>query len=73
MNSAEQAARVAAVIAGYQKLYGVSDEELAVRMRMTRQTLCKRKREPGTYRVDELIAAAKTFGITLKDMIGGRI
>ena len=73
MNSKEQAANVAARIAGYQRMYGVNDEELAVRLRISRQTFSKRKKEPGTYRVEELIAAAKTFGITLRELIGGTI
>jgi hypothetical protein len=64
--------RLGAMIAGYQRMYGILDEEMAVIMRMSRQTFMKRKKQPETYRVEELLLAAKKFKVTLTELLNGK-
>ena len=71
MTTKEQADRVAARIAGYMRLYHMLDEEMAVVMRITRPTFSKRKKHPETYRIGELILAAKKFNTTVQELVGG--
>ena len=65
-------AKIGAMISGYQRMYGILDEEMAVIMRMSRQTFSKRKKQPETYRVSELLLAAKKFRVTLPELIEGK-
>lgn len=72
LTSREQLDRLAGRIAGYMRMLHITDEEMAVVLRITRPTFAKRKAHPETYLVEELILMAKKFGITLAELFGGK-
>ena len=72
LTSRSQLDRLAGRIAGYMRMLHITDEEMAVVLRITRQTFAKRKAHPETYRVEELILMAKKFGITLAELVSGK-
>ncbi len=64
--------RLGNIVNGYQRAHGITDEEMAVIIGRTRATYQRRKKEPETYTVEELLRCAKKFHVTLKEMMNGK-
>lgn len=61
----EEASRVVrACISGNMELYNVSEEQMAVRMGVTKRTVQNRREEPRNYTLEELWALARTLKLT---------
>lgn len=52
--------------------YGVGVQEQRILLRMCPATLCKRKKSPETFTLDEIIAIANRFNITVAKLLTKR-
>ena len=61
-NPTEEASRIVrACISGNMELYNVSEEQMAVKMGVTKRTVQNRREEPRNYTLEELWALSRTL------------
>ena len=56
-------------LAKYRKLKGLSQEELAFKLDVSRQAVSKRERDEASPDTNNLIALAKIYGVSLDDLL----
>lgn len=73
VGTAQKAARVMRIIDAYAGECGLNDADLAAICRKTPQTFSTaRRKDPGSFRLEELIALSYAFGCRLGDLMEGR-
>lgn len=71
--TAQKAARVMRIIDAYAGECGLNDADLAAICRKTPQTFSTaRRKDPGSFRLEELIALSRAFGCNLGYLMEGR-
>jgi hypothetical protein len=71
--TAKRAARVLKIIDGFAGEFGLNDTDLAAVCQKTPQTFSSaRRKDPGSFRLEELIALARVFGVSLGELVEGQ-
>jgi len=64
--------RVMRIIHGFAAMYGFKRKELAAICKITPQTWSEREFNPGSFKLSELTALARSFGVTLGELMEGQ-
>ena len=64
--------RVMAIINGFTAMYGFKKSDLAAICKVTPQTWSNREKDPGSFKLHELTALARSFGVTLGELMEGQ-
>lgn len=73
VGTAQKAARVMRIIDAFASECDLKDADLAAVCQKTPQTFSARRKDPGSFRLEELIALSRVFGCHLGDLMDGQI